>query len=102
MQNGQDLFEWFQDFVSFPEFIEILRLFTNDGGNRLDGVTILEVLGERMFGQFYARLLLVVLQGDLKEYKQMRRSWLVSHARSRGRMWDRKGELVHWGEKTGR
>jgi hypothetical protein len=46
-------------------------LFTKNGGNGLDGVTILEALGERMFGQFYARLLLVVLQSGLKEHTQM-------------------------------
>ncbi len=71
MQNGQDLFEWLQDFVFFPEILEVLRLFTENGGNAIDGVTILEVLGKRMFGQFYARLLLVVLQCGLEECTQM-------------------------------
>jgi hypothetical protein len=47
-----------------------LRLFTKNGGNRLDGVIILKALGERMFGQFYARLLLVVLQSGLKEHME--------------------------------
>jgi hypothetical protein len=42
-----------------------------NGGNGLDGVTILEALSERVFGQFYARLLLVVLQSGLKEHTQI-------------------------------
>jgi hypothetical protein len=47
-------------------------MFTaKNGGNRLDRVIILEALGKRMFGQFYARLLLVVLQSDLREHTQM-------------------------------
>ena len=71
MQNGQDPFEGIQDFVFFRDFLEVLLLFTKNDGNRLDGVTILEALGERMFGQFYARLLLVVLQSGLKEHTQM-------------------------------
>jgi hypothetical protein len=69
MQYGQDLFERLQYFVFFSEFLEVLRLFTENGGNGLDGVTILEALGEGMFGQFYASLLLVVLQSSLKEHR---------------------------------
>jgi hypothetical protein len=46
-------------------------LLTKNDSNGLDGVIILEALGERMFGQFYARLLLVVLQSGLKEHAQM-------------------------------
>ena len=71
MQNGQDPFEGVQGFVFFRDFIEVLRLFTKNDGNRLDSVTILEALGEGMFGQFYVRLLLVVLQSSLKEQTQM-------------------------------
>ena len=80
MQNGQDPFEWLQYFVFFPEFLQVLRLFTKNGGNGFDGVAILEALGERVFGQFYARLLLVVRlqatdghrvpQSGLKEHPQ--------------------------------
>jgi hypothetical protein len=69
IQYGQNLFEWLQYFVFFPEFLEVLRLFTKNRGNGLDGVTILEALGERMFGQLYASLLLVVLQSGLKEHR---------------------------------
>ena len=71
MQNGQDLFEWLQNFVFFPEFLEVLRLFTKNVGNGLDRVIILEALGEGMFSQFYARLLLVVPQSGFKEGVQM-------------------------------
>jgi hypothetical protein len=38
-----------------------------NGGNGLDGVTLLEVLGEWMFGQCYARLAFIVLQGSLEK-----------------------------------
>ena len=69
MQNGQDLFERFQYFVLFPEFVELLCLFTKKGSNGFDGVTIIEAPGERMFDQFYARLPVVVLQSGLKEWK---------------------------------
>jgi hypothetical protein len=71
LQNSYDLFEWLQYIVFFPEFLEALRLFTKNGGNGLDGVTILEALGERMFGQFYARLLFVFAQSGLKEHTQL-------------------------------
>ena len=70
MQNGQDLFEWLQNFVLFPEFVQILRLFTENGCNGLDGVTILEALGKMMSPQFYPGLLLVVVQRGLKEHTQ--------------------------------
>jgi hypothetical protein len=59
--------EWFQDFVFSPEFTEGLCLFTKNGGNGFDGARILELLGDRMFGQRYARLLFVVPQGSLEE-----------------------------------
>ena len=68
----------------FPEILEVLCLFTKDGGNGLYGVIILEALGERVFGQIYAHLLLVVLQSGLKEYTQTCRSLLVTHVKSRG------------------
>jgi hypothetical protein len=71
MQNGQDLFEWLEDLVFFPAFLEVLRLFTKNGGNAVDRVTILQALGERMFRQFYARLLPVVPQSGLKKHTQM-------------------------------
>ena len=61
IQNSQDLFEWLQDFVFFLEFFEVLRLITEDVGNGLDGVIILEALGEWMFGQLYACMFLVVV-----------------------------------------
>ena len=74
MQNNQDLFKWLQDFVLFPEVVEVLCLLTKNVGNGLDGVTILEALGERVSGQIYARLLLVVLQSGLEEHTQTWRS----------------------------
>lgn len=40
MQNGQDLFEWVQDFL-FSEFVEVLCLLTKKGGNQFDVVTAL-------------------------------------------------------------
>ena len=39
-----------------------------NGGNELDGIAILELVGERMLGQCYARLLFVVLQGSFKKH----------------------------------
>ena len=39
-----------------------------NGGNGLDGVAVLEPIGEWMLRQFYARLLFVVLQGGLKKH----------------------------------
>ena len=77
-------------------------MFLKDGGNGLDGVMILEALGKRMFGQFYARLLLVVLQSGLKEHTQMWRSWLVSHVKSGGRDVGLEGDVVRWKEMVGR
>jgi hypothetical protein len=71
MQNDKDYFEWLQDFVVSREFLEVLCLFTKNGGDGLDRVTLLEALGERMFGQIYVRLLLVVFQSGLKEHTQM-------------------------------
>ena len=71
MQYGQDLFEWLQDIVLFPEFVQVFRLFTENIGHGLDGVTILEAFGEWMFRQFYSRLLLVIVQRGLKEHTQM-------------------------------
>ena len=71
MQNGQDLFERLQYFVFFLEFLKVLCLLVKKGGNRVDGVTMLKALGKRMFGQFYARLLLVIFQSGLKERAQM-------------------------------
>ena len=108
MQIGQDPFEWLQYFVFFPEFLEVLRLFTKNGGNGFDGVAILEALGERVFGQFYARLLLV------SDYKQQTgiESPKAASKSTRKRddpdwsvmgeeMWDWKGDLVRWEEKAG-
>jgi hypothetical protein len=43
-----------------------------NGGDGLDGVTTLELLGERVFGQCYARLLIVFLQGSLEQHLKMR------------------------------
>jgi hypothetical protein len=42
-------------------------LFTKNGGNGLDRVTVLELRGEWMLGKYYARLLLVDLHGSLEE-----------------------------------
>jgi hypothetical protein len=47
------------------EFIEGLCLFMKHGGNGLNGITLLEALGEWVFGQCYARLSFIVLQGSL-------------------------------------
>jgi len=52
-------------------------LFTKNGGNRLNRVTILELLGEWMIGQLLACLLFIVTKGSLKERLKARRSWLV-------------------------
>jgi hypothetical protein len=43
-------FERFHDFVLAPEFTEGLCLFVKNGGNGLDRIRILELLGEWMFG----------------------------------------------------
>ena len=47
-------------------------MITKNGGNGLDGVTVLELLGEWMLGQCYARLLFVILQSNLKDYLQIK------------------------------
>lgn len=43
-------------------------LFTKNGGDGLDGITILELLGKWMIAQYYARLPFVALQGSLEEH----------------------------------
>ena len=68
MQNRYRLFERLQDPVLLLEFTEGLCLFTKNGGDGLDGVTVPESLGEWMLVQRYARLDLVVLEGSLKEH----------------------------------
>ena len=70
VQNSQDLLERLQNFLFFPEFLEILCLFTEKAGDGLDGSEILDSAGERVFGQFYARLSLVVFQSGLEERMQ--------------------------------
>jgi hypothetical protein len=67
MQNRYDSFERLKDFVPSAKITEGLCLFLKNGGNGLDRVTILELLGEWMSGQYYARLFLVVLYGSLEE-----------------------------------
>ena len=67
MQNRYDRFEGLEDFVPSTKLTEGLCLFMKNGGNRLDRVTILELLGEWMSGQYYAGLFLVVLYGSLEE-----------------------------------
>ena len=42
-------------------------MFMKNGGNGLDRMTLLEALGKRMFGQCYARLGFIVLQGSLEK-----------------------------------
>lgn len=49
------------------------------GGDGLDGATTLELLSERVFGQCYASLFLVVVQGSLKEHAKMRGPRMVTH-----------------------
>ena len=68
MQDGYGIFEQLHDFVPSAKFTESMGLFTKDSGNRFDRITTLELLGEWMFDQYYARLLLVVLQGSLEEH----------------------------------
>ena len=43
-------------------------MFTKNGGDGLDGITVLEFLGEWVLGQRYASLPLVVVQGNVKEH----------------------------------
>ena len=50
------LFEATQNFIFFLESPKVLRLFTKNGGNGFEGVTIPVALGERISGQFYACL----------------------------------------------
>lgn len=61
-------------------------------GDGLDGGTILELLSERVFGQCYASLFLVVLQGSLKEDAKMRQPRTVTHVE----LWFVKGNR-QWG-----
>ena len=49
------------------EVAEGLCLLTKNGGNGLYGVAVLELLGEWMFSQCYARLLFIVLQNGLEK-----------------------------------
>jgi hypothetical protein len=79
IQNRYRILERLRDFITSSEFTEGLRLFMKKIGNGLDGATILELLGEWVFGQCYASLFLVVLQGSLKEHSKMRRSQMVTH-----------------------
>jgi hypothetical protein len=67
-QNRYGPFEGPQDFVLSLELIKCLCLFVNDGGNRLDGVIILESVGEWMPSQCYARFFFVVPQGGFKKH----------------------------------
>ena len=68
MQTREDSFERLQDSVLSAKFTESLCLISKNGGDGLDGITVLELLGEWVLGQWYARLVLVVLQSNLKEY----------------------------------
>jgi len=49
-------------------------LFTKDGGDGLDRVTTLELLGEWMIGQCLACLIFIVSKGSLEEGLKVRRS----------------------------
>ena len=48
IQNGYGTFEGLHDFIFSPEFAEGLCLFTKKGGNGIDGVAALELLGKWM------------------------------------------------------
>ena len=67
MQNRYDTFEGLQNFVPSTKLTKGLCLLIKNGGNGLDRVTILELLGEWMSGQYYAGLFFVVLYSSLEE-----------------------------------
>jgi hypothetical protein len=67
MQNRYDIFKGLEDFVPSTKLTEGFSLFVKNGGNRLDRVTILELLGEWMSGQYYAGFFFVVLYSSLEE-----------------------------------
>ena len=70
--------------------------------DRLDGVTVLELHGEGMFGQCDARLFLISPQCRVEKRWKMSGSCLVSHLTSRGEMGSLEGGLVGNEEMAGR
>jgi hypothetical protein len=58
--------------VLSSEFVETLCLLLKHGGDGLDRVASIELLGERVFGQFCPGLSFIVSQGGVEEGLEMR------------------------------
>ena len=70
--------------------------------DRLDGVRILELHGEGMFGQCDVRLFLISTQCRVEKRLKMSGSCLVSHLTSREEMGSLEGGLAGYEEMVGR
>jgi len=72
-QSRYGTLERFHDSIAPPEFGEGSCLILEYSGNGLDGVTILELLGEWVIRQCYASLFFVILQDNLEKVSKARR-----------------------------
>jgi hypothetical protein len=78
MQDMDYTLERFHHFVVVSsKFSECLCLHLKDCGDRLDGVTVFELLSERMVDQFLLCLPFVVIQGNIEERLKHGARWVA-------------------------
>lgn len=66
------MFDGVHDFIAFSKMTKFPCLVLKKRSNRLDGVAILELLGEWVFGQCDVRRFFVAQQGRLEKLEKTR------------------------------